>query len=113
MTTGATAPGWAKWLPSEPTSPHWYGQEEFERLLAAYLAHDEDRGAGRSVREVVKGFRGLTGSAKQKAVLQTTGLFRAPLSRLRNGNGLQHEVVANLLGAMTRGTGPRSFQSYP
>jgi DNA topoisomerase VI subunit B len=63
-TTAATTRKWAKWLPSEPTSAHWYGQEDFERLISAYVAHDQDRGADRSVRELVKEFRGLTGTAK-------------------------------------------------
>ena len=82
-------------VPSEPTSPHWYGQEEFERLISAYITHDQDRGADRSVRELVKEFRGLTGTAKQKAVLEDTGLTRTNLSALANGDGLQHELSPN------------------
>ena len=98
-TTAATCPSWRKWGPSEPTSPWWYGAEEFERLIAAYVTHDQDRGQDRSVRELVKEFRGLTGTAKQKAVLEATGLTRTNLSALANGNGLRHEVVAKLLTA--------------
>jgi DNA topoisomerase VI subunit B len=74
----ATNPGWLKWLPSDPTSPHWYRQEHLEKLVAAYLAHDADRGRDRPVRELVKEFRGLTGSAKQKAVLADLGMARTP-----------------------------------
>ncbi|MFH1266393.1 MAG: hypothetical protein ABIK89_11760 [Planctomycetota bacterium] len=33
--TTATNPNWKKWLPSKPTSPHWDGLEEVERLVAA------------------------------------------------------------------------------
>ena len=95
--TEATDSEWRKWLPSEPTSPHWYGVEEFERLLSAYIAHDQDGGADRSVREVVKEFRGLTGTAKQKVVLDKTGLSRVNLSALVNCSGLRHDVVAGLL----------------
>ena len=29
-------PAWAKWLPSDPTRPHWYTPGTFERLIAAY-----------------------------------------------------------------------------
>ena len=36
----ATDPAWAKWKPSDPTSPHWYTAEHLERLLAAYIAVD-------------------------------------------------------------------------
>lgn len=104
--TEATTPDWKKWLPSEPTSPHWYGQEEIERLISAYIAHDQDRGADRSVRELVKEFRGLSGTAKQKAVLEETGLARTALSGLVNGEGLHHATVAKLLESMRKHSKP-------
>ena len=81
-TVTATTADWAKWKPSDPTSPHWYDPERFERLIAAYVAHDADNGRIRTVREFVAEFRGLTGSAKGKAVLAAVGLSREPLSRL-------------------------------
>ena len=65
-TTAATNPQWKKWLPRDETSAHCYGLEEFERLVSAYVAYDQDRSTDRSVRELVKEFRGLTGTAKQK-----------------------------------------------
>jgi len=105
-TTKATSPTWRKWRPSEPTSPHWYGAEEFERLIAAYITHDQDHGNDRSVRELVKEFRGLTGTAKQKAVLEETGLTRTNLSALVNGNGMHHEVVTKLLTAAQKHSKP-------
>jgi DNA topoisomerase VI subunit B len=55
----ATAPDWAKWRPSDPTSPHWYRTGHLERLIAAYLAHDAAVGRVRTVRELVAEFRGL------------------------------------------------------
>ena len=100
--TEATDPNWRKWLPSEPTSPHWYGADEFERLVSAYIADDRDRGADRSVRELVREFRGLTGTAKQRTVLEETGLSRTNLSALANGDGLEHKTLAKLLAAMQR-----------
>jgi len=100
VTTAATTSGWAKWLPSKPTSPHWYGLEDFERLVAAYVAHDQDRGADRSVRELVSEFNGLARTAKQKTVLEATGLARTNLSALVNGEGLRHDVTSPLLEAM-------------
>jgi DNA topoisomerase VI subunit B len=105
-TTAATAPAWKKWLPSEPTSPWWYGPDELERLIAAYITHDQDHGADRSVRELVREFRGLTGTAKQKAVLEATGLTRTNLSALVNGHGLQQDVVVKLLGAIQKHSKP-------
>lgn len=96
----AIAPGWKKWLPSTPTSAHWYDPERLERLIAAYIAHDEERGADRTVREFVSEFHGLSATAKQKALLEATGLQRVGLSTLRNGNGLDRGAVDRLLRAM-------------
>ncbi|MHC4402417.1 MAG: hypothetical protein ACYTG0_22355 [Planctomycetota bacterium] len=61
-------------MPNKPTSPHWYDLEHLERLIAAYISHDQDRSADRSVREFVKEFHGLTATAKQKAVYQARPL---------------------------------------
>ena len=81
--TDPTDPGWVKWRPSEPTSPHWYQPEHLERLVAAYVTHEAH--AGMSVREFVTGFRGLTGSAKGKQVLAQTGMARTMMADLANG----------------------------
>ncbi len=99
-TVKATVPNWQKWKPHLPTCAHWYTAEDFERLLAAYIGHDRDRGVDRHVRDVVREFRGLAGSAKQKAVLDSTGMARASLSSLANGDGMEHATVAGLLAAM-------------
>src|SRR5262249_37145232 len=57
--------GWTKWLPSDPTSPHWYSKAHLERLMAAYVAHEQDRGlTPRTVRDFISEFRGLSGTAK-------------------------------------------------
>jgi hypothetical protein len=92
---------WPKWWPSDPTSAHWYERKHLERLLAAYIAHDEDQGRERTVREFVAEFRGLSGTAKQKKVLEATGLGRASLSALRNGDGVAH-VCAMISGERSR-----------
>jgi DNA topoisomerase VI subunit B len=68
---------WEHWQANEPTSPHWYDLERFERLVCAYAAQDQERGGPkRTVREFVTTFRGLSGTAKQKAILGATGLTR-------------------------------------
>lgn len=97
----ASAPDWSKWCPSNPTCPHWYGHEHLERLIAAYLAHQQ---RDRTVREFVSEFRGLTGSAKQKRVLDATGMARTNLSELANGDGLDRHRVGQLLDAMKEHT---------
>jgi hypothetical protein len=102
----ATDPSWPKWRPSDPTSAHWYQPKHLERLIAGYVADDEDQGRERTVREFVTEFRGLSGTAKQKKVLEATGLGRASLSALRNGDGLDAELVAKLLSAMQEQSRP-------
>ena len=96
----ASNPSWPKWRPSDPTSAHWYEAKHLERLIAAYIARDEDHGRERTVRETVAEFRGFAGSAAQKRVLDATGLARAPLSSLRSGDRLDHQQISKLLEEM-------------
>jgi DNA topoisomerase VI subunit B len=107
-TVEATIPSWAKWKPSDPTCPHWYETQHLERLIAAYLAHDQDQaGRQRTAREFIAEFRGLSGTAKQKAVLDATGLSREPLSRLiGDGRNLDKDLVGKLLAAMQANSKP-------
>src|SRR5207253_5756865 len=56
----ATMPTWRKWLPSNPTSAHWY--PSLERIIAGYISDDETRSRDRTVREVLAEFDGLSGS---------------------------------------------------
>ena len=101
-----TDPRWPKWLPSDPTSPHWYRREHLERLITAYVAHDLDSNRQRTVREFVSEFRGLTATAKQKRVLEATGLSRENLSYLANGQGVQTEIISRLHEAMVAHSKP-------
>lgn len=102
----ATNPEWKKWVPSDPTSVHWYDLERFERLVAAYLSAERYGDRRRTVREFMSEFDGLSGSKKQKQVLDATGLSRAPLSDLVSGGDLDHALVASLLGAMKSAAKP-------
>ncbi len=101
-----TAATWKKWLPSNPTSAHWYTLQHLERLIAGYIANDADEGHERTVRELIGEFRGLSSTAKQKIVLAETDLAREPLSRLVNGNDLDRDAIAGLLNAMQRHSKP-------
>ena len=76
----AVEPGWTKWTPSAPTSPHWYRVADLERLAGAFLSHDRERKTVRVLRDFLAQFDGLTGTAKRKAVLDASGLQRAPWS---------------------------------
>jgi hypothetical protein len=76
----ATDPNWIKWQPHYPTSAHWYDAARLRRLMGAYIARDQDHGRDpRTVREFVSEFRGLSGSAKQKLVLEESGAARLSL----------------------------------
>jgi hypothetical protein len=96
----ATTPGWTKWRPSDPTSPHWYELEHCRALIAAYLTRERAGDRALTVREFVKDFRGLNGSAKQKLVTEKAGLSRAYLHDLVDGDLLNDEAIGRLLTAM-------------
>ena len=40
----ATDGAFDKWKPCQPTSPHWYEQRHIERLIGAYITHDNAAG---------------------------------------------------------------------
>ena len=95
----------AKWRPSDFTCPHWHTPQHLERLIAAYLTHDLERGRERTVREFVAEFRGLSGSLKQKAVLAATGL-QNPAPAAGDGRTIDRSAVEGLLDAMVACTRP-------
>jgi DNA topoisomerase VI subunit B len=104
----ATNPNWSKWLPSDPTSAHWYDPERLERLAAAYVARDQDTGRSpaRTVREFISEIRGLSGSAKQKRVLEATGMVRTALTDIFEDGRPDREAINKLLCAMQAATRP-------
>jgi DNA topoisomerase VI subunit B len=106
QTMTATEPAWAKWGPSEPTSAHWYDLERFERLAAANVADDQDNKTSRTVWEFIAEFRGLSGSAKRKQVLDASGTSRMPLADLFKDGNADHVTIARLLQAMKNATKP-------
>jgi hypothetical protein len=101
-----TDKAWTKWLPTWPTSAHWYEQRHLARLIEAYVAHDRDRQADRLVSQFVSEFNGLTGSRKRTRVLDAAGLKRAKLSDLVAGDRLDHGRVGKLLSAMQANSTP-------
>lgn len=87
---------WRKFLPTDPTSPHWYTEQDLARLVFVYLnAVREGRAKDLTVREFVRQFRGLTGSARAKAVCE-----RVPgVSRISDFDA-RPELIGVLLAAM-------------
>jgi hypothetical protein len=98
----ASDPGWTKWRPCDPTSPHWYDEARLRRLMAAYISRDQDHHREpRTLRAFVSEFRGLSGSAKQKKVLEEIGATRLSLPEFfGNGDHVNHGRIRNLLAAM-------------
>jgi DNA topoisomerase VI subunit B len=95
----AADPEWIKWLPSDPTSAHWYNPERFDRLIVATIAHDQDSGRATLVREFAATFRGMARSSAQKAVLDEIGAARMSVAELFN-EGKNRAAVAKLLTAL-------------
>jgi DNA topoisomerase VI subunit B len=96
----ATDPTWTKWLPSQPTSPHWYDGPRLARLIAAHIAYAEDHAIScPTVREFVAEFRGLSGTAKGKAICEAVEASGRTLAEFY-GEGRDLERVAALLKAM-------------
>jgi hypothetical protein len=95
-------PAWQKWLPSQPTSAHWYDQSRFRRYMAAHIAHRGDI----TVREFVAEFRGMSSTAKQKAVLAETGASHISLHDFFGRKKSNTKNIATLLAAMKRHSKP-------
>lgn len=84
--------GWRRFLPSEPTSPHWYDIEAFRRLAYGYMEETNP-----TLREFVRTFAGLTSTAKAAAIGE-----RFPnVERLRDLDG-RDDDLAELLAEMKR-----------
>jgi DNA topoisomerase VI subunit B len=98
----ATDPNWQKWMPSWPTSAHWYDLSRFRRYMAAHIAN---RGKT-TVREFLTEFDGMSGTAKQKAVLAETDASHLSLHRYFGVRKAKVENIENLLAAIKRHSKP-------
>jgi DNA topoisomerase VI subunit B len=98
----ASNPTWDKWLPSWPTSPHWYDKSRFRRYMAAHIAHREKI----MVREFISEFRGLSSTAKQKAVLEEIGASHVSLHDFFGRRKANGDNIAKLLDALQRHSKP-------
>ena len=94
----ATLPDWTRWRPSAPTSAHWYNAETLQRLIGAEVAFAEDHGLPqRPVRDFIADFRGLSATAKTKAICDGLKPFpplvgrRGPRSAARRPVAARHE----------------------
>ncbi len=96
----ASNPTWSKWLPSWPTSAHWYDPSRFRRYMAAHIANRSNI----TVREFISEFRGMTGTAKQKAVLAETGVSHVSLHNFFGIHKANTGNIAKLLASLKKHT---------
>lgn len=102
----ATNPDWTKWRPSDPTSPHWYSDARLQRYMSAHVARDLRLGQDRPVREFVAEFRGLSGTQKQKAILEEIGASRLSLRSFFGEEKVNRAGIGRLLKAMKSRSAP-------
>jgi hypothetical protein len=57
-----------KYVPSEPTSPHWYSAASLKGLVFNHIAHARSGGRDLPLGEFIRQFQGLTSTKKAKAV---------------------------------------------
>jgi DNA topoisomerase VI subunit B len=102
----ATDPTWKKWGPRNPTSAYWYDEARLQRYLAAHVARDRDLRRDRTVREFLTEFRGLSGTAVQRKVLEEVGCSHQPLAQFFGVEKVNSKGIAKLLASMRRHTKP-------
>jgi DNA topoisomerase VI subunit B len=88
-----------KYLPSQPTSPHWYSAESLRRLIFSHIAHAKRGGNDLPLGKFVRQFRGLTSTVKASVVCSRLSGFKH-LSDFEE----KPEAVAELLAAMQAGS---------
>ncbi len=108
----AIDPAWGKWTAQEPHVPHWYTPERFERLVAAYLAQDEETGKHRLISDFITEFRGFARSSARKLILDALGLDRKPLTIFATLDGVdrrQTDALLKHLQTQSRPTDPNKM----
>ena len=102
----ATDQTWKKWGPRNPTSAHWYDSTRLQRYLAAHVARDRELGRHRTVREFISEFRGLSGTAVQRKVLEEVGCSHQSLAQFFGVDRVNREGIDKLLASMRKHTKP-------
>jgi DNA topoisomerase VI subunit B len=90
-----------KYVPSEPTSAHWYSPETLKKLVFSHIAHAMNGGRDLPLGEFVRQFQGLSSTAKAKAVTKHLPAFR----HLSDFEG-NEDAVGELLSAMQAASKP-------
>jgi DNA topoisomerase VI subunit B len=106
INVAATNPTWEKWRPRNPTSAHWYDQTRLQRYLCAHVARNRDLKRHRTVREFIAEFRGLSGTAVQRKVLEDVGCSHQSLAQFFGVDRVNRRGIAKLLAAMRKHSKP-------
>src|SRR5215203_3647552 len=85
-----------KYVPSQPTSPHWYSSESLKVLIFSHIGHARKGGRDLPLGEFVRQFQGLTSTAKARAVVKQMGEGFTHLSDFEDNE----EKAGELLAAM-------------
>lgn len=64
-----------KYVPSEPTSPHWYSPASLQTLVFSYIANARNGGRDLPLGEFVREFQGLSRTSKAKAICSELPAF--------------------------------------
>jgi DNA topoisomerase VI subunit B len=102
----ATNSTWEKWRPRNPTSAHWYDRARLQRYLSAHVARDRDLRRHRTVREFIAEFRGFSGTAIQRKVLEEVGCSHQSLAQFYGVDKVNRRGIAKLLASMQRHSKP-------
>jgi DNA topoisomerase VI subunit B len=102
----ATDPNWEKWRPRNPTSAHWYTASRLQRYLAAHVSRDRDLGHHRTVRDFIAEFRGLSGTAVRRKVIEEIGCSHQSLAEFFGVEEINRAGIAKLLAAMRKYSKP-------
>ena len=87
-------------------APHWYDETRLQRYLAAHVARDRDLRRNRTVREFIAEFRGLSGTAVQRKVLEEVGCSHQSLAAFFGAEQVNRAGIAKLLASMRKHTKP-------
>jgi Histidine kinase-, DNA gyrase B-, and HSP90-like ATPase len=91
-----------KYVPTQPTSPHWYSEESLKGLVFNHIAHSRAGGRDLPIGEFVRQFQGLSSTRKAKAVAEALPEHLTHLSSFAD----EPEMVGILLELMQRESKP-------
>lgn len=103
-TYAATNREWKKWRTDMPTSAFWYNESRLRDLIAGYISVEQDGSKPKTVREFVSEFRGLSGTQKQKQVIE--GFSGVYLHDLLHDGDINVDIANKLLKAMQEHSKP-------